>query len=225
MRNAECWKDTAMGHFLTLGWQRYRFSAFWLRSKCSICSYQLNIWYEVHRTSSILNWFLAGDEVSVACYGFVACRPCIAVPQGFWHTSPTTIHSQWNFTGKLFENSFSIQMLFFSSGRGVPLPPVPELDRSDHEREGASMTPPAVLSNPLVPEFATRMNPPPQQQPPPMQYNRHSKSAVPSSNNNLPQQGKNQSTSNIPTPVHITRWLRNSLYYSIGSVMVLPTLQ
>ena len=67
---------------------RYRFSAFWLRSKCSICSYQLNIWYEVHRTSSILNWFLAGDEVSVACYGFVACRPCIAVPQGFWHTSP-----------------------------------------------------------------------------------------------------------------------------------------
>ena len=24
---------------------RHRFSAFWLRSKCSICSYQLNIWY------------------------------------------------------------------------------------------------------------------------------------------------------------------------------------
>ena len=23
----------------------YRFSAFWLRSKCSICSYQLNIWW------------------------------------------------------------------------------------------------------------------------------------------------------------------------------------
>ena len=72
-----------------LGW--HRFSAFWLRSKCSICSYQLNIWYEVHRTSSILNWFLAGDEVSVACYGFVTCRPCIAVPQGFWHTSPILI--------------------------------------------------------------------------------------------------------------------------------------
>ena len=27
---------------------RYRFSAFWLRSKCSICSYQLNIWYALH---------------------------------------------------------------------------------------------------------------------------------------------------------------------------------
>jgi hypothetical protein len=26
----------------------YRFSAFWLRSKCSICSYQLNIWYGSH---------------------------------------------------------------------------------------------------------------------------------------------------------------------------------
>ena len=72
----------------------YRFSAFWLRSKCSICSYQLNIWYEGHRPSSILNWFLAGDEVSVACYGFVACRPCIAVPQGFWHTSPIIFLSQ-----------------------------------------------------------------------------------------------------------------------------------
>ena len=32
----------------------YRFSAFWLRSKCSICSYQLNIWYEGHVPSSIL---------------------------------------------------------------------------------------------------------------------------------------------------------------------------
>ena len=36
----------------------HRFSAFWLRSKCSICSYQLNIWYDGHVPSSILNWFL-----------------------------------------------------------------------------------------------------------------------------------------------------------------------
>ena len=64
---------------------RYRFSAFWLRSKCSICSYQLNIWYEVHRTSSILNWFLDGDGVPVACYGSIKCWPCIAVPQGSAH--------------------------------------------------------------------------------------------------------------------------------------------
>ena len=39
-------------------WVQYRFSAFWLRSKCSICSYQLNIWYVPHRGTSILNWFL-----------------------------------------------------------------------------------------------------------------------------------------------------------------------
>ena len=39
-------------------WVWYRFSAFWLRSKCSICSYQLNIWYVGHVPSSILNWFL-----------------------------------------------------------------------------------------------------------------------------------------------------------------------
>ena len=41
----------------------YRFSAFWLRSKCSICSYQLNIWYRGHVPPSILNWFLQGDRV------------------------------------------------------------------------------------------------------------------------------------------------------------------
>ena len=41
----------------------HRFSAFWLRSKCSICSYQLNIWYGGHVPPSILNWFLQGDEV------------------------------------------------------------------------------------------------------------------------------------------------------------------
>ena len=42
---------------------QHRFSAFWLRSKCSICSYQLNIWYGGHVPRSILNWFLQGDEV------------------------------------------------------------------------------------------------------------------------------------------------------------------
>ena len=35
----------------------------WLRSKCSICSYQLDIWYGDHVSPSILNWFLKGDEV------------------------------------------------------------------------------------------------------------------------------------------------------------------
>ena len=44
-------------------WAQHRFSAFWLRSRCSICSYQLNIWYGGHVPPSILNWFLQGDEV------------------------------------------------------------------------------------------------------------------------------------------------------------------
>ena len=42
---------------------QYRFSAFWLRSKCSICSYQLNIWYAPYMGASILNWFLNLGEV------------------------------------------------------------------------------------------------------------------------------------------------------------------
>ena len=33
----------------------YRFSAFWLRSKCSVCSYQLNIWYSPHRGLQYIN--------------------------------------------------------------------------------------------------------------------------------------------------------------------------
>ena len=48
---------------LQMFWAQHRFSAFWLRSKCSICSYQLNIWYGGHVPPSILNWFLQGDEV------------------------------------------------------------------------------------------------------------------------------------------------------------------
>ena len=52
-----------MGWTEEAGVVSYRFSAFWLRSKCSICSYQLNIWYEDHVFSSILNWFLKGDRV------------------------------------------------------------------------------------------------------------------------------------------------------------------
>jgi len=63
----------------------YRFSAFWLRSKCSICSYQLNIWYEGHVPSSILNWFLTGDGGLGACTAPVASWPSIAVPLGSAH--------------------------------------------------------------------------------------------------------------------------------------------
>ena len=70
----------------------HRFSAFWLRSKCSICSYQLNIWYEGEMLSSILNWFLKGDGMSGACSGPVKSWPCIAVPQGSAHF-PTNLNN------------------------------------------------------------------------------------------------------------------------------------
>ena len=66
-------------------WQVHRFSAFWLRSKCSICSYQLNIWYEDHVSSSILNLFLQGDGTSGACSGSITSWLCIAVPQSSAH--------------------------------------------------------------------------------------------------------------------------------------------
>ena len=66
-------------------WQLHRFSAFWLRSKCSICSYQLNIWYEDHVSSSILNLFLQGDGMSGACSGSIKSWLCTAVPQRSAH--------------------------------------------------------------------------------------------------------------------------------------------
>ena len=65
----------------------YRFSAFWLRSKCSICSYQLNIWYVAHWATTILNWFLELGEESGACSAFATGRPGIAVPPGPAHSS------------------------------------------------------------------------------------------------------------------------------------------
>ena len=70
----------------------YRFSAFWLRSKCSICSYQLNIWYDPHVGSTILNCFLEDDEVLGACSTFVADRPGIALPPGSVHLNTQIIY-------------------------------------------------------------------------------------------------------------------------------------
>ena len=72
-----------------LGWgplKSYRFSAFWLRSKCSICSYQLNIWYGPHWGPTILNWFLNWGEDPGACFDFSTGRPGLAVPPGMAHS-------------------------------------------------------------------------------------------------------------------------------------------
>ena len=64
--------------FSTCHW--HRFSAFWLRSKCSICSYQLNIWYSPHCGLRILNWFLPDRLKAWACSASVAGCYSIALP-------------------------------------------------------------------------------------------------------------------------------------------------
>ena len=88
----------------------YRFSAFWLRSKCSICSYQLNIWYDPHVGSTILNCFLEDDEVLGACSTFVADRPGIALPPGSVH-----LNTQINYRIALKIDRIWARVFFFSS--------------------------------------------------------------------------------------------------------------
>ena len=91
----------------------YRFSAFWLRSKCSICSYQLNIWYDPHVGSTILNWFLDHGEVLGACSTFAADRPGIAVPPGLVHSPRGEILNKINHFlnfSKNLDNSYMIRL-------------------------------------------------------------------------------------------------------------------
>ena len=67
----------------------HRFSAYWLRSKCSVCSYQFKIWYLLHRGtyqsdsfwhSAKLIWFLTLGNSFSACTNFATIWPGIAVP-------------------------------------------------------------------------------------------------------------------------------------------------
>ena len=81
--HSQC-KSLWMGAWLRTLWE-HRFSAFWLRSKCSICSYQLNIWYVDHVSTSILIWFFQGEWLSEACFGSFTSWPGIAVPPGSAH--------------------------------------------------------------------------------------------------------------------------------------------
>ena len=83
LRNGES-RDSNRGRAETQSF-RHRFSAFWLRSKCSICSYQLNIWYVDHVSTSILIWFFQGEWLSEACFGSFMSWPGIAVPPGSAH--------------------------------------------------------------------------------------------------------------------------------------------
>ena len=50
---------------------------------CSICSFQLNIWNVVHRTTCILNWFLNSGHGIGACSVLATGWPGLALPPGF----------------------------------------------------------------------------------------------------------------------------------------------
>jgi hypothetical protein len=67
----------------------HHFSGFWLRSKCSICSYQFNIWYEGHGSSSILIWYLImqGDGVLELAPALSWVGPALQCRRD-WFTSP-----------------------------------------------------------------------------------------------------------------------------------------
>ena len=90
-------KDCLAVGLVCFGIVFYRFSAFWLRSKCSICSYQLNIWYAPYMGASILNWFLNLGEVSGACSAFATGWPGIAVPPGSAHSPLGDNEIQWQY--------------------------------------------------------------------------------------------------------------------------------
>lgn len=79
-------REVSNEHLRELSVTRHRFSAFWLRSKCSICSYQLNIWYVPYVGTSILNWFLHLGEMLSACTTLATGWPGIAVPPGLAHS-------------------------------------------------------------------------------------------------------------------------------------------
>ena len=100
----------------------HRFSAFWLRSKCSICSYQLNIWYGLHSRSRILNWFLtdwvhgwACSPGPAGCHG-LALHPCVASFSCF--KTVALLVSSWVVSCSVTMSISSLQYCGQSLGRG-----------------------------------------------------------------------------------------------------------
>ena len=100
----------------------HRFSAFWLRSKCSICSYQLNIWYGLHSRSRILNWFLtdwvhgwACSPGPAGCHG-LALHPCVASFSCF--KTVALLVSSWVVSCSVTKSISSLQYCGQSLGRG-----------------------------------------------------------------------------------------------------------
>jgi len=103
---------------LAVGLVCYRFSAFWLRSKCSICSYQLNIWYAPYMGASILNWFLNLGEVSGACSAFATGWPGIAVPPGSAHSPLGDNEIQWQYNKHISKTAVDVTAFVGEEGIG-----------------------------------------------------------------------------------------------------------
>ena len=83
----------------------YRFSAFWLRSKCSICSYQLNLWYESY-------WALRDYQIFGTWWVVRACSPPAAGRPGIAPTSgigPNPFGGCTKFTGANIYRHFIYQ--------------------------------------------------------------------------------------------------------------------
>ena len=94
------------------GWHAIGLSLLGLlaKIKCSICSYQLNIWYAAHWVAHILNWFLELGCGKEAC--LVPATGCLGIA-----LPPSTAHFP---LGKILlekwierKNSFGLNWLYF----------------------------------------------------------------------------------------------------------------
>ena len=86
--------------------------------KCSICSYQFNIWYAGHSLAHILIWFLAFGQGSEACLTLTTGCLGIALQPSAAH-----FHTQWNhFSISIFLLRFSITLtiLLCLKFHGIP---------------------------------------------------------------------------------------------------------
>ena len=105
----------------TLGCQSNGLSLLGLlaKIKCSICSYQLNIWY-APKGAQILNWFLEMVRGSEACFTPGTGCPGIAVPP--WMAHPLLVIN-WNLSrilqSLIFLQASSTAQDFLKSSRFV----------------------------------------------------------------------------------------------------------
>ena len=77
--------------------------------KCSICSYQFNIWYAGHRPAHILIWFLAFGQGSEAC--FTLTTGCLGIA-----LQPSAAHY---LTNEMHQNSALVMVILRLSDMAI----------------------------------------------------------------------------------------------------------